>query len=164
MKRTIINLATVALIAMISFTASHVAPAHAESGRATDIQLQIDQLLQANPGGVQTSPNSISWQAGAIVLTLAPNASQRTLAVGTCPSGSFCAFSGTNLTGSRVSFTTCVTHPVGSLIGTAKSIANARTSGSVFAENASGSVLATITANGRLNSSPAGVTQLGCSG
>jgi len=162
MKRTITTLTAVLLISTAGLGASQSAFASTDTAQATNYPAQIDDLLRTNPGGTQTGPNTITWEGGAVELRLAPDGASR--AVGTCPTGSFCAFSSTNLAGSRVSFTTCSTHSVGSLIGTAKSIANARTSGTVYGENSSGSVLSTIGANGRVNAAPANVTQLGCAG
>jgi Peptidase inhibitor family I36 len=67
------------------------------------------------------------------------------VAVGNCPNGSICAFSGTNIGGSRISWTTCGTYNTSTLGAPVKSIADARSTGSLQARSGT-TVLATAIA------------------
>jgi|GEM_PF-1312495 len=131
------------------------------STEAQSVQTQIDAALAQHPGGMQTSVNEVSWEGGAIVLTIElPGIVNR--AVGTCADGAFCAFSGGSLTGNKLSFSSCGTYSVSSLGGVVRSVANGRSSGSVQGKNASNSVLTTVPAGSRNDSAPSGITKLSC--
>ncbi len=121
------------------------------------VQEQVDAALAAVPGGVQTSATTVSWERGTVTLTVAPAKS-----VGSCVTGSFCAFSGTNLTGSKLTFTSCTVHSTAALSGGVHSIANATALGTVYGETSSGTVLSIVLPGGQQNSSPAGIAQLDC--
>ena len=57
------------------------------------------------PGGTQIADDSISWQRGEMLMTLEGGSSARS--IGTCVTGAYCAWSGINYTGSKLSFTSC---------------------------------------------------------
>lgn len=149
-----IAIATAALVAVLSSVLVG-APAFATTSADPSPQAQIDAAMSAMPGGTQTDADTVTWDGGTIELDVAgPNV------VGSCATGSFCVYSGVSLSGSKISYAACGTYTVTAF--TVKSIANARTTGSVEAQNSSGRVLATISAGGRLNSAPSGVAKVNC--
>ncbi|QAY60431.1 hypothetical protein ET475_10825 [Microbacterium protaetiae] len=103
----------------------------------SDVQLRLDAALAKYPGGVQISPDSIAWSDGAIVLTVASDFTPQS--IGSCATGSYCAFSGTNYSGSKITFSDCSgnSHALSALGNTPGSVANARTAGTVTAKNGS---------------------------
>lgn len=127
------------------------------------LQDRVDAVLAEYPGGTQIAPNEISWNSGAVILTFeARDFGIGLFAVGSCATGSYCAYSGYSLTGNKLSFTSCANpQPVG-VLGTVRSIANARTAGSIQAQNSGGGGLATIAANSSLPFAPSGVAYLAC--
>lgn len=147
----------VVAVALISLGAS---PSQAADGPLQD---QINQVLEEFPGGVQTSATTISWDGGAMTLTLANPSGFAAAAVGSCATGAYCAYNGLSLTGSKLSFTSCpATSSTAALPGVVRSIANARSSGSIQGRNSGGTVLTTVAAGGQVNSAPTGVTELRC--
>ena len=96
-------------------------------------------ILAEHPGGEEIAPGVISWDNGAVVLTLADAASPDT--VGTCATGQYCAWSGTSYTGTKLAFTACSSAGTSSSLsllgGVVRSTANARSSGHVDAKNGS---------------------------
>lgn len=152
-KPLITAVITACLIATTTMTAT----------AATDpIQDRIDTVL-AEYGGQQTAWNEVSWDDGATILTLAPDAGTvAPFAVGGCPDSNFCVYSLAGYVGSRITFTTCTSnHPVGALGGPVRSIANSRTSGSVTAYNVNAYVLTVPYNNGTNTIST--ITRLSCS-
>lgn len=142
-----------------SLFVSSAAQAAPGDAAATDLQNRIDEIIEDYPGGTQIGPNGISWDDGDMLLTLeAPEIGVQ--AVGSCATGSFCAYSGTSLTGSKLSYSSCTTHSTAGI--SVHSIANARGSGTVQAKNSSNSVLASVGAGKRLNSAPGGISKLSC--
>lgn len=150
-----------ALIA-VAVTPALPAPAVAAPADAASVQDVIDAALARAPGGVQTGPNTVEWEDGAIELTVADPAAVTVLAVGSCATGAYCAYDGTSLTGSKLTFWTCDTVVSTSVLSSVGSIANARATGVVQARNSSGIPMATVSAGGQLASAPAGVTSLRC--
>lgn len=143
-----------ALVAGLGF----VAPASA----ITDpTQTRIDYVLANYPGGVQTEWNEVSWGGGDVVLTVAGSGVQSRAAVGTCASGKHCVYSSPGLLGSKLTFSTCSNQSVSALGGPVKSVANARSSGTVTAKNGSTAVLSV--APGAYKNTSATVTQVSCS-
>lgn len=125
------------------------------------MQERVDEVLREHTGGTQIAPNEIAWEDGAVVLTLAPTDGIAPLAVGSCATGSYCAYSGSALSGSKLTFSTCGTYST-TVLGSVRSVANARSSGHVDAKNSSGSVLATVSSGKSISYAPAGITQLTC--
>ncbi|MBW9111301.1 hypothetical protein [Microbacterium ureisolvens] len=142
------------VLAALAFSAPTAAHATSDS-----LQDRIDQVLEDYPGGTQTGSREISWNDGEIILTLAEGASL--FAVGSCSTGSFCAYSGTSLSGARISFTNCTgTNSVAPLGSPVRSFANARSSGTVGAFN--GGTVVDSTAAGTYKNTTATITRLGC--
>lgn len=112
-----------------------------------NMQARVDTVLAANPGGEQTAWNVVSWDDGAVVLTLAPENSVGSLTVGGCATGKHCAYNGVSYTGDKLTYSTCTSHEsVSALPGTVRSMANSRSSGSIKAYSSSSTLLATATA------------------
>lgn len=159
-KLTAIGTATLALATAVLLASTPAQAANSEK-QTSSLQERVDAVLERFPGGTRTGVNEISWEGGDVVLTLeVPGATPR--AIGTCADDSYCAYSGTNLTGSKISFSSCGTYST-SPVGTVRSIANARTSGKVQGKNASNTVLSTVYAGKADNSTPNGISKLACS-
>lgn len=156
MRKLFVPLLAVLVLVGCITPAAHAAP--------TDpVQGQIEEILRNHPGGTQTGPNTITWQNGTITLRLAGE--NEIAAVGSCPSGRYCAYNGPNLTGSSLTFASCnTTVSLAALPGAAASLANARTTGYVKGLNSIGSWIATVFEESRLNTVPAGIVSLGCVG
>ena len=131
----------------------------AQTATRQAVQQQINAALTATPGGEQTSANTVEWNDGDIILTVASNLS--TQAVGSCATGYVCAYSSTNLLGTKLSFGSCATYSTSTI--TVRSVANARSSGTVRGKNNAGTTLVTVTAGNHDNSTPTGITQVTCS-
>lgn len=153
---------TTAMLMLAALIAAVNSPSGASASTTDDsesVQQRIDQAMNARPGGTQISATEISWEDGAVILTVDDGVSSR--AIGSCATGAFCAWDGANLTGSKLSFTSCTTHSTSGL-SVVRSIANARSSGSVKAKNSSGSVLLTLSPGSSTGSTPLGVKSLTC--
>jgi len=99
------------------------------------------------PGGVLVDDETVVWPALGMVLN-ADGTSSR--AVGSCGTGLFCAYSGANQSGTKLSFSVCTTASTAAL-SAVRSLANARASGVVQARNSAGSVLASAPAGTAVN-------------
>jgi len=123
--------------------------AGAGAAQADEVDPRISAALAAEPGGVVVDGDTVVWPELGMELQLG---SALTRSVGTCATGSHCAFSGIGLTGSKLSWTTCTSsHSVAALGGIVRSIADARSSGSSSARSSSGGLLATAPAGGWAN-------------
>lgn len=130
-------------------------PAYANADK---LQARVDAILASFPGGVQTGLGEITWDDGEVTLTITDSTAK---AVGTCASGSFCAYTGTSMSGARISFTNCSgTNSVAPLGAAVRSFANARSSGTVYAYNGLSSVDSVST--GSHKNTTATITRLGC--
>lgn len=148
-------------VALAALTVLFIGGTPAQAAES-DLQKRIDLALAEFPGGVQTSSTTIEWEDGAIELMLSPEGITP-YAVGSCATGKYCVFDGTALTGSKLSFTACdTTYSTAALLGSVRSMANARSSGTVKGKNSAGTVLTTLYAGGRLNVAPTGITQVTC--
>ena len=118
-------------------------PASSSPPPVESLQARVDAALAAFPGGVQIADDSIAWEDGGVVLTLEGGSSAQSL--GTCSPGSYCAWSQPSYSGSKLTFTACSLGGTSSSLaplGTnARSLANARPSGTVKAKNGSTVVL-----------------------
>lgn len=119
----------VATIAGILVAAASILLAPAASADAT-AEPQIVEAVKRVPGGIVINSHTAHWPEYAMTLTV-PDERLRD-AIGACPHGSVCAFSGSSLSGSRLAWTTCGTHSTGALVSV-RSIANARISGTLQA-------------------------------
>lgn len=97
-----------------------------------DVQFALDKV----PGGELLDSHSAYWPELDMVLTTAAGDVMERRAVGSCPSGSICAFGSTGATGSRLSWRTCGTKST-SALQRVRSIANGRASGVLKARNGS---------------------------
>ncbi|WP_309615126.1 peptidase inhibitor family I36 protein [Salinibacterium sp.] len=135
-----------ALLAALTLTTT---PALASP--ADPLEARTAQVLASHPGGEEIAPGVISWDGGAVVLTLEGAATAR--AIGTCATGQYCAWSGTSYTGTKLAFTSCSSGGTSSslslLSGLARSTANARTFGSVDAVSGSSVIYSMSTNTGR---------------
>lgn len=139
MKRTLTTLALVAALALL-------APAAASADDGADIHPDVEYALALEPGGVATSYGSAVWPALGMRLDVPSDAVR---AVGTCATGSVCAYSSSGLGGTKLSWTTCGSKSTAA-ISTVGSIANARTSGTLSARQGT-TVRASAGANSQAN-------------
>jgi hypothetical protein len=136
-------------------------PAHAHN---LELQEQVDVILKQNPGSKQTGPNEVTMVGGDPVLTLDVDEdllSFAAKAVGSCPSGKFCAYSSIGYNGSVLTYSTCTSNHSVAGLSAVRSIANSRASGTVRAYKGS-TLLATVAA-GTGKDVSAGSTKLTCS-
>lgn len=135
-------------------------PSQTAHASDSDVQARINHVMIQYPGGVQTSANEVTWGDGAVTLTVADPATPTTMTVGSCSTETHCVYDGSNLTGSKLTFSTCTIQSVGPLGAPVRSIANARTSSVVRAYNDIGA-LGSVGANSWINTSWA-MTKIGC--
>lgn len=152
MKKRIITATALA----VSLLLIGQAPASASALDETEIS-DIEYALEVVPGGIALSDRYAVWPALGMTLTVGSPAAR---SVGSCATGTFCAYTGSGLSGTKLAFTICTNVSTAALRVVA-SIANGRTSGKVHARNSSGTVLGTAVANGSANVSP-GTTSLFC--
>ena len=93
----------------------------------------IVNALQTIPGGQILDDRTAYWPDLQMTLTV-PDPRVRD-AIGTCPNGSICAYSGASLTGTRLSWTLCGTYSTAALGSAVRSIANATTTSKLYARN-----------------------------
>lgn len=110
-----------------------------------DLHPDIAAALRGIPGGVVIDANHAEWPEMGMRMDVPGEGEE---AVGSCATGNVCAFNGTGLTGTRVSWSSCGTYSPGI---TVRSIANARSAGYAQARSSSGSVLATAIASSWAN-------------
>ena len=154
MKKFALTLAASAVLCLTGLAVA-AAPASADG-----VQDEVDRILVEFPGGTQIDDNVIVWEGGTVRLDLA-NDEFPSRAVGTCATGNFCAWSGTGLTGSKLSFSACGSYSTAAL-GTTRSVANARTSKNVSVKNSSGTVLATLAPGASDGTAPTSTATLAC--
>lgn len=155
MKRlTVSVLATMAALLLIGGTAS----ASAAEPESDEDQL-IRAMLAEVPGGIVVDETHVVWPRLDMELIVRPHTAAFARTVGTCATGRICAYNALSLGGSALTFSACSTHTVPSSFS-AKSLANARTSG--YVEGRSGStVVATVYAGSWANV-PGGLTTIRC--
>jgi hypothetical protein len=135
----------------------------AASPEALTTQDKIDRVLAEFPGGEQLTSTTVAWDDGAALLTFESDSAAR--AIGSCATGSYCAWSGTSYTGTKMSFTGCsaggTSSSLAALGGVVRSMANARSSGTVRAYN-SNTLTRTIGAGIGVPLNTAAVTRMTC--
>jgi hypothetical protein len=135
------------------------APAFAAPSDA-DPDPQITAMLEEVPGGIVIDSRHAVWPELAMELTVFADPGRSMRSVGSCATNKICVYNGYSLGGSSVlTFGSCGSHAIPSSFS-AKSLANARTSGYVQGRSGS-SVLATAPAGAGVNL-PGGVTTLRC--
>jgi len=134
------------LLAIAALTLSSASVASADDLSAT-LSPDIEYALAHEPGGVLISPDTVEWPE--LGMTLRVASPVHALAVGTCASGSICAYTLASGSGSMLSWSSCGSHST-SALSTVGSIANGRSSGSLSALVGS-TVRATAAAGARTN-------------
>ncbi|MFC6883407.1 peptidase inhibitor family I36 protein [Actinomadura yumaensis] len=69
-----------------------------------DLQAQVNEQLRNYPGGVQISPNEVTYKHGRVVLTIPDG---RSAAADPCATGAYCFYDGANFTGRKLTFRDC---------------------------------------------------------
>ena len=123
----------------------------ASSAEEQDVHPDVAYALAAEPGGVVLSYSSAEWPDLGMRLDAAPSASGfiGVQSVGTCATGSICAYASTGISGTKLSWTTCGTKSTAALAQVG-SIANARSSGTLQARQGT-TVRASASANSFAN-------------
>lgn len=154
-RRSTAVLATIAALVMAvggALSANAAEPATAEDPLIT-------AMLEEVPGGVVIAENRVVWPELDMELIVQTDSAAHRRAVRNCATGRICAYDALSLGGSALTFGTCGDHTIPSSFS-AKSLANARTSGHVQARNGS-TVLSTVSA-GAWNNVAGGFTSLRC--
>lgn len=149
MKRTVTTVAALVLAMVLT-------PA-AANANTNELHPDVEYALEAVPGGIALSDTAAVWPTLGMILE-AESAVHR--AVGSCATGTYCAYAQSGLRGTKLTFTICTSVSTAAL-QTVGSIANGRTSGNVRARNSSGATLATAAANSSANVG-GGTTSLLC--
>lgn len=153
--RTFLAVLATALIGVLALS-----PAAASASEHEPVDPEIAAVLAEVPGGIVIDANHAVWPALDLTMTVPTEDRSAALSsVGPCSTGRVCAFSGSSLSGSQLSWGTCGYHSVPSTF-TVRSIADARSSGSLQALSGS-TVLATVYAGGWANVSGT-TTRLRC--
>lgn len=138
MKRVVVSI-VVLCAAFIAIPATAVA--------ADDLHPDVEYALDAVPGGIPVSDHEAVWPALGMTLEAeSPNARS----VGSCATGTYCAYASSGQNGTKLSFTICTVVST-SALKTVGSIANARPSGNVQARNSAGTALGTAGPNSAVN-------------
>ena len=148
MKRTITAIAAVVLALVLSPVAANA--------DTDELHPDVEYALEAVPGGIAVSDTAVVWPTLGMILEAE---SQMQRAVGSCATGTYCAYAQSGLRGTKLTFTIC-TNVSTAALQTVGSIANGRSSGNVHARNG-GTILATAGANGSANVG-GGTTNLLC--
>lgn len=157
MRKTLLAVSTAAMTTLLIGSIIGPATAAEIDSPATP---NVYEILAANPGGTIIDEHTISWENGTVVLTLEGGRNAR--AVGSCATGAFCAYNSPGLTGSKLTFTSCDTTQSTAPLGAVRSIANARSGGSVHGQSSSNANLVTVPANSSSSPAPTGVVKLRC--
>jgi hypothetical protein len=158
LRRILLAALAVSLTATLSLAVLPAAAAQPDG-----LEARTAAILAANPGGERLAPGVLSWHDGSVVLTLQGAVSQRS--IGSCLTGQYCAWSGTNYVGTKLAFTGCSTSGSSSSLallgGVVRSTANARTSGTVQARNG-GNLVYSMSANTGVAVNGSTLSQLVC--
>lgn len=143
------------------------APVSATAVGPEDYPSMAERVAQvvAEHGGEQTGWNQVSWDGGDTVLTLAPTAGPTAtiapLAAATCTAGKYCVYSQISYGGNELAFTACpATQTSFGVIGSVRSIKNARTSSTVRAY--AGTTVRATLSPGAGSANVSGVTKVTC--
>lgn len=105
----------------------------ATAAEEPEVAPEVAYALEAEPGGVVIDYWNAVWPELDMTLTV-PSGVARA-AVGNCASGRICAFNGYGASGAYLSWGSCGSHATSALSGSVRSIANARSSGTLYARN-----------------------------
>lgn len=139
MKKKLLAVAAIALLTLSGPTAAQAAEA--------DLHPDVEYAIDAVPGGTVIDEYTVVWPDLDMELSV-PSPFAR--AVGSCATGQFCAYSGADGSGTRLSFGVCGVVSTSALPVVA-SVANARSSGNVQARTSAGAVVGTASAGTRVN-------------
>lgn len=126
MKLRTIATTTLVVAALLSWSS----PA---AGNEGEVAPEVAHALEVEPGGVIIDYWNAAWPELDMTFTV-PSAVSRA-AIGNCASGRVCAFNGYGASGSYLSWGSCGSHSTAALSGSVRSIANARSSGTLHARN-----------------------------
>ncbi|MDF2559593.1 MAG: hypothetical protein K0R99_1039 [Microbacterium sp.] len=135
------------------------APATAAAEDDREVDPLVAAVLEEVPGGVLIDGRHAVWPKLDMELAVPAASGMASLSVGSCTTGRICAYNSTSLGGGSLSFGTCGVHTIPSSFPV-KSVANARSIGSVQARNGS-TILKTVAAGTWSNVSGT-VTNLRC--
>ncbi len=130
------------LVAIVTAATLLITPATRALADNDQVTAQVNYALARVPGGTQTSPNQVIWPDGTI-LTVDTGNSVARAAAASCASGKFCAYADLNGAGSHLDFATCPSANSVAALPQVRSIANARSSGTVTGRNGS-TVIVTV--------------------
>jgi hypothetical protein len=159
---TIKALLPLALAATIVVLVGSPAAAAVVPNADATLQERVEAVMREFPGGTQIADDSIAWQRGEVVMTLEGGSNAKSIA--SCATGAYCAWSGVNYTGTKLSFTACSYGGTSSSLAalpTKRSYANARTTGTVRVVNGA-STVHTLPASTGIASSTAASTAMVC--
>jgi hypothetical protein len=128
------------------------APAFADTGAGEGDRIEplIVEVMAEVPGGVIVDARHAVWpDLGMELVVGTQGRAASAAAVGSCATGTVCVYTGSSLSGARLSWSTCGVLPIPSSFA-AKSIADARSGGYAQARN-NATVLATAPAGGWAN-------------
>ncbi len=154
------TLSTIALVLAVVLTPLH---ASADVPSTPSIQKQIDRVITQH-GGQQTGWNEVSWDHGAITLTVNSETSLSPFAANgtTCAAGKYCVYSRSQQGGTKLSYSTCpATYTsFSALSGSVRSVVNNRSNGVVRAY--SGNEVKAQLSAGQAANNVTGITKLTC--
>lgn len=116
-------------IAVAVLVAATLSPAVAHA--SDDLHPDVEYALEAVPGGIAIGDATVVWPELGMTLT---TGSAFARAVGNCATGTYCAYSGSGMGGSKLTFAVC-TNVSTSALRSVGSIANGRSSGLVRARS-----------------------------
>lgn len=135
------------LVAVAAVLVTLVSASAASAAETTVPHADIAAMMDAVPGGLLIDADHAVWPGTGLEMT--SSAAVTLYSVGSCATGSVCAFSSANLGGSKLSWSTCSTFTISSSF-TVRSIADARSTGYLQARNGT-TVLATANAGASAN-------------
>lgn len=117
-------------LALVLALAATVVTAGAAQADEVKVDHEIAYALSVEPGGYATGAHSAYWPE--LGMTMTSSLAVTTLSVGSCSTGTVCAYSGYSLTGAKLSWSGCSTYSTAALPSVG-SIADARSSGKLQA-------------------------------
>ncbi|WP_282845941.1 hypothetical protein [Microbacterium oxydans] len=128
-RRSIVAATMLSVMLLLS-----AAPAHAALEGDDAVAPEIIAMLEEVPGGVIIDSTHAAWPALGMELSIRSVSARTARSVGSCATDRFCAYSAGSLGGNKLTFSVCSVNTIPSTF-IAKSVANARGSGSVQARN-----------------------------
>jgi hypothetical protein len=148
-------------VAVIAITSAAAPAVAADDSRRAAAASEVARILEQVPGAVQLDATTLV--AGDVTFTVDDGSNARDIA--SCPTGNYCAWRGSGYTGTRVDFVSCSASGTTSLLtglgGPARSVANARLSGTVQLRDGTTTV-ATMTANSGDSNWTASIDRMVC--